>query len=514
MKYVKKILKVCVPVIIITLAGCGNSSYINDTGFSAGLGTGTDIPLFDTLTVSDSAQETEYSEAEVPDSLYTISPFDSLYSVIESLNENQSYLLFKIDSLEAELSYYGSMTMVNEDFEIPRKYSFAGYEVDLSSDRAYDKLQKIFKNEIKAASRYIPRSGEYFPYFDKVFKEYEIPEDIKYLSIAESGLNPNATSHAGAAGIWQFMPKTAKGFGLNITDYIDERRDIFKSTEAAAKLLKTNHSELLKNGIDDWLLAMCAYNAGIGNVLRDVKSQGADCFFKVIMRAEETDYYVYRSIAIKLIFENQNEIFGKKFDLEKPLFEKYREVKVVSKGYHELKDWAKAQGTTLAEVYEINPWIKISKFRRAKYTPLNKVIIPPGEFKILVPAGSVPDADLVEKVSKTLLKKTSSPIDNYIVRKGDSLGKIAKAHGMSVAELKAMNNLRSDKILIGQKLIVSRNSVSENLYSGSADIYTVKSGDTLSGIAREFGTSINKIKTDNDLYSDNLMIGQKLKIFR
>ena len=514
MKYVKKILELGVPAVMIILAGCGNSSYINESGFSPNFSTGADIPLFDTLTVNDSPQEAEYSETEVPDSGNVVSPLDSLYSVIDFLNENQSYLLFRIDSLEAELSYYSSMELVNEDFEIPRKYSFAGYEVDLSSDRAYDKLQKIFKNEVKAAYRYIPRSGEYFPYFDEVFKEYGIPEDVKFLSIAESALNPNATSHAGAAGIWQFMPKTAKAYGLKITDYIDERRDVLKSTEAAAKYLKANYTELQRHGIDDWLLAMCAYNAGIGNVLKDVKSQGADSFFKVIMRAEETDYYVFRSIAIKMIFENQNEIFRKEFELEKPLFEKFREVEIISKGYHELKDWAKAQGTTLAEVYEINPWIKISKFRRAKYTPLNKVIIPPGEFRILVPAESIPDGKLVEKISKTLLKKTSSPIDNYIVRKGDSLGKIAKAHGMSVPQLKAMNNLRSDKILIGQKLIVSRNSVSKNLYSGSADIYTVKSGDTLSGIAREFGTSINKLKKDNDLYSDNLMIGQKLKIFR
>ena len=434
--------------------------------------------------------------------------------MIDSLNENQSYLLFKIDSLEAELSYFSSLTVVNEDFQLPRKYSFAGYEVDLSNDRVYEKLQKIFKNEIKAAYKYIPRSGEYFPYFDEVFREYGIPGDVKYLSIAESALNPNATSHAGAAGIWQFMPRTARAYGLEITDYIDERRDIIKSTEAAARYLKANYSQLQSSGIDDWLLAMCSYNAGIGNVLKDVKSQGADCFFKVIMRAEETDYYVYRSIAIKMIFEYQKEIFGKEFELEKPLMEKYRKVDVISKGYHELKDWAKAQGTTLAEVYEINPWIKISKFRRAKYTPLNKVIIPPGEFTVLVPAASVPDTDMADKVSVTLLKKTSSPIDNYIVRKGDSLGKIAKAHGMSVPQLKAMNNLKSDKILIGQKLNVSRNSVTTDLYSGNADIYTVKSGDTLSRIAKEYNTSVKKIKNDNDLYSDNLLIGQKLKIFR
>ncbi|MBU4486603.1 MAG: LysM peptidoglycan-binding domain-containing protein [Candidatus Delongbacteria bacterium] len=450
------------------------------------------------------------------DSTYVFTELDSLYSLVDSLIENQNFLLYKIDSLETELSYYDSLPFIDNSFEIPRMYNFAGYEVNLNNERVFEKFEKIFKNEVRAAHRYIPLSGEYFPYFEKVLKEYGIPEDLKYLSIAESMLKPNATSSAKAAGIWQFMPKTGKDYGLIINDYIDERRDVFKSTEAAARLLRDNHNALLNAGIDDWLLAMCAYNAGIGNVMKDVKGQGANCFFNMIMRVEETDYYVYRSIAIKMIFQYQKEIFGNEFELKKPLEESYKQVSLTSKGFHEIKDWAKSQGTTVAEVYEINPWIKISKHKRAKYTPLNKVILPPGTFNVLVPINSIPDEGLMAKVNESLLKVTSSPLDYYIVKRGDNLGRIAKKHGMSVAQLKAMNNLKSDKIKERQKLRVSKNFSSETvaeIQQGSgSEYYTVKQGDTLSQIALMHNVSVDMIKSANNLKSDDIQFNQKLLV--
>jgi len=470
------------------------------------------------------------------DSIIVMTEMDSLYALTDSLLENQAFLLYKIDSLQTELSYYDSLPLIDKNFQIPRKYSFAGYDIDLSNERVFEKFEKIFKAELRAAQRYIPLTGEYFPYFEKVLKEYGIPEDLKYLAVAESYLNPNATSFAKAAGIWQFMPGTGKDYGLKYTDYIDEKRDVFKSTDAAARLLRDNHDALLvKAGIDDWLLAMCAYNAGMGNVLKDVREQGATSFFNMIMRVEETDFYVYRSIALKMIIQYQKEIFGQQFELKKPLEEAYKQVPLVTKGYHEIKEWAKAQGTTVAEVFEINPWIKISKHKRAKYSPLNKVIIPPGNFNVLVPINSIPNDSLLTKVNDKLLKKSSSPTDQYIVKKGDSLGKIAKRHRMSISELKRLNNLKSDNIGIGQKLIISANYVPEQSEAASTakavadstkvkvsesavqptaegDYYTVKQGDTLAKIAAQFNISVDEIKGANNLKSDNINLDQKLLV--
>ncbi|MBN2858029.1 MAG: transglycosylase SLT domain-containing protein, partial [Candidatus Delongbacteria bacterium] len=372
------------------------------------------------------------------------SELDSLYFLVDSLFVAQNYLYSVIDSLETELKMYESIPFIDRDFEIPDKYSFAGHDIDLKDGRLASRFEKIFKNELRAAHRYIPLSGRYFPYIEKVLKENGIHDDIKYLSIAESTLNPNATSHAGAAGIWQFMRQTAKGYGLSINDYIDERRHIHKSTEAAARLLKDNYRTLLNEGIDDWLLAVCAYNAGIGTILRDAKGQGAAEFSKMIMRSEETDLYVYRSIAIKIIFENQKKIFGKEFEMLKPFEEEYKEAELVTKGHHELKDWAKANGTTIAELCEINPWIRVSKIKRSKYTPLNKVILPPGEYKLLIPSLSEPDRILLAKAEADLLKKTTHHYVYYTVRRGDNLSTIARNHGTTISNLRALNNLSSN----------------------------------------------------------------------
>ncbi len=492
---------------------------------------------------------------------------DSLYLIIDTLYQYQAILYNRIDSLEMELRLYQSIPVSAESFEIPAKYNFAGYEVDLENSRTSERFKRIFKNELRAARRFIPLSGRYFPYFEKVFKEYGIHDDIKYLSIAESMLNPGATSHAGAAGIWQFMPATARGYGLVMNDFIDERRNIFKSTEAAAKLLRDNHRTLLNSGIDDWLLAMCAYNAGVGNVLRDARSQGATNFFDMIMRTEETDRYVYRSIAIKMIFDHQEQLFGRELERMEPFEEVFRSVNVTLKGHHELNEWARAQGTTVARIHEINPWIRIHRQQRARYTPINRVILPPGEYTILIPQESEPDERLIAEAEKNLLNPASSHITEYTVRSGDNLSTIARRHGTTVNQIKLLNNLSSDRIRIGQKLRLAgsaaqgrgtsaqttlaiegsvthtivrgetlsgiairygvtvadlrswNNLRNDNIRAGQSLIvkpgettYTVRSGDNLSTIARRFGTSVARIKRDNNLSSDRLAIGQRLVI--
>jgi membrane-bound lytic murein transglycosylase D len=470
------------------------------------------------------------------DSVVFISELDSLYTMVDSLSVTNALLLDKIDSLKTELDYYNTLPFADKNFQIPKSYTFAGYEIDLTNSRVLQKFEKIFKAELRYAHRYIPRTGEYFQYFDKVLKSYGIPEDLKYLAVAESYLNPDATSSAKAAGIWQFMPKTGKLYGLKQNNYIDERRDVFKSTDAAARLLRDNYNDLMNEGVDDWLLAMCAYNAGMGNVLKDIREQGANNFFQLIMRVEETDFYVYRAIAIKMITQYQKELFGENFALEKPLEEKYKEVPLAMKGYHEIKDWAKAQGTTVADIYQNNPWIKISKQKRSKYTPINKIILPPGNFNVLIPKECAPVDSLIVKVSEKLMKQTTSPLDYYIVKRGDSLGKIAKKFGMTIRELKDLNRLDGDNIIPRQKLVISKKYAQEleekeerksaavadssksNSENGNGSVisdsnyYIVKSGDTLRKIAEMFNLNIDMLKAANNLKSDNIMADQRLLV--
>ncbi|MCK4696146.1 MAG: transglycosylase SLT domain-containing protein [Candidatus Cloacimonetes bacterium] len=155
---------------------------------------------------------------------------DSLYSIIEELN-------FTVDSLAQSLEIANSRVAVNPDFQIPDSIIFAGRTFNLKNERIYSNFEKIYKQELRIAHKFIPRSGKYFTLFDSIFIKYDIPSDTKYLAIAESFLSPMAGSRVGAVGIWQFMPKTAKGFRMRMNSFIDERRNVFRSTEAAAKYL-------------------------------------------------------------------------------------------------------------------------------------------------------------------------------------------------------------------------------------------------------------------------------------
>jgi membrane-bound lytic murein transglycosylase D len=151
---------------------------------------------------------------------------------------------------------------------------------------------------------------------DSIFTQAGVPTDTKYLAIAESRLSYRAHSPMGADGIWQIMPNTGKHYKMLINDFVDERRDIYKSTQVAAQLLNDTYRYFSNKGAEDWLLAYCAYNAGMGNVNKVLQGQGGSKFTDLVFRTQETNEYVWKAIAIKYIFENEEKIFGSKFDRE------------------------------------------------------------------------------------------------------------------------------------------------------------------------------------------------------
>ncbi len=422
------------------------------------------------------------------------SEIDSLYTMIEEMN-------FSIDSLTQALEISNSRVLVNTDFQIPDSIMFAGRKFDLRNERLFHKFEEIFHLEVQSAHKFIPRSGKYFAIIDSIFSAYKIPLDVKYLAIAESRLSSMATSRVGAAGIWQFMKGTAKGFGLKIDPFVDERRDVFKSTEAAAKLLKSNYVHLSKLGAHDWLLAMSAYNAGAGSISKVIKEQGGTDFFDLIMKADETHRFVWRAVAIKMIFENEEDIFGEKFDREKPLLESVRKEKIKLKGHYKIDDWANAQGTAVGKIWEFNPWIKIFKRTRKNYSAINNVVLPPGEFTILVPIEGKKNSNDLARIRKQFLIKNAGYFTHHKVKKGDTLYDIARKYKTTISKIKSLNNLRSNIIYPGQKL---------KLYGSTKGYYIVKKGDTLYEIARKYNISISKIKSINGLKSNTIYPGQKL----
>ncbi len=433
--------------------------------------------------------------------------------IIDSLYTKIDYIYFRVDSLHQELLYYDGRVTINHEFEIPRKFEFAGRQFDLSNERAYHMFGEIFERELQAAHRYIPRSGMYFPLFESVLAEHGVPDDIKYLAIAESGLASMATSPVGAGGIWQFMPATARHYNLRIDSFIDERRNIFKATEAAARYLRNSYNYLSNLDAEDWLLSMCAYNAGDGAVARVMREQQATDFFDLIMRVDETNRYVWRTAAIKLIFDYEEELFGEKFEREPSILDVTRKETITLNGHHKIDDWVRSQGTVLRRVWELNPWLNIYQRQRRRYSAINDIVLPAGEYEILLPVDSEPDQELVARAEQVFLDRNHGYYTYHTVRRGDTLYGIARRYGVTVASIQAANNLRSNIIRTGQRLqLFGAQGGSPGSSSISSDVYTVRRGDTLSGIAQRSGTSVANLRRMNNLSSDLIRPGQNLKL--
>jgi len=235
---------------------------------------------------------------------------------------------------------------------IPEKMEFCGEEINLLDVDVRERLDReILANAYfhSATLLYVKRANRVFPIIEKLLKQENMPLDLKYLAVAESGL-ANVTSPAGAKGIWQFMPETAKEHKLKVNELIDERYHLEKSTLAACKYLKNSRAKFA-----NWGLALASYNRGIGGVNQDMEWQQTDNYFDAQMN-NETGRYVFRMMALKLIMENP-EAYGfpiKEIELYAPYETKVIEVK---SGVKDLATWAKENGTNYKIVKLLNPWI-------------------------------------------------------------------------------------------------------------------------------------------------------------
>jgi membrane-bound lytic murein transglycosylase D len=378
----------------------------------------------------------------------------------------------------------------------------------------------------------LERKDIYFPLFEQTLRNHNMPDDIKYLSIIESGLNPKAKSRVGALGLWQFMPATGKMYRLNYDDHIDDRMDPEQSTVAAAKYLKSLYSMF-----GNWEVALAAYNCGPGNVRKAIrKSGGKTTFWEIYDHLpKETRSYVPQFQAMMYIMKNAE---NHNLFLEEPTFPIAFE-KVTFNQSLDFENLAQVSGMCVEDLEFLNPSIR-NKIIPQEHeslainipkTKVNHIFANKEQFADAIKVSTFPNANL-NLLASSQSTKTTPVVEStastkskivYKVRSGDALGKIAAKHGVSTKDIMRWNNLSSSVIKVGQNLsiysgtvdtsknIASSNSGTSNPSSGN--YYTVQPGDTLWTISKKLdGITIDEIKKLNNLNSNQIKPGQKLII--
>ena len=361
----------------------------------------------------------------------------------------------------------------------------------------------------------------YMPIFEEIFNKYDMPEELKAMAVIESALNPRAVSRAGAKGMWQFMYATAKMYDLHIDSFVDERLDPVKAAEAAAQYLKDSYEIF-----GDWNLAIASYNCGAGNVNRAIRRSGGKRAFWDIYPylPRETRGYVPAFVGALYAMNYYKEHGIKPAAVEMPA---HVDTFKINKMLH-LRQVTDLTGAPLDELKNLNP-------------QYSHEIIPGNdrEYILRIPYNysnafidhedSLYRHKADEYFNPVTLKKIKDGADGervvYTVKSGDYLGRIASRHRCTVAQIKRWNNLSSNNIRVGQKLVIYRGgnapaSASSSSSSSSATTkaaapanattYTVKSGDVLGKIAERHGCTVAQIKAWNGLTSNNIKVGQKL----
>jgi membrane-bound lytic murein transglycosylase D len=401
--------------------------------------------------------------------------------------------------------------------------------IEMYTQKKADKVEKM-----------LGMAEYYFPIFDDIFDYYGVPNEIKYMSIIESALNARARSRTRAIGLWQFMYGTGKHYGLSVNSFVDERRDTYKSTQAAARFTKD-----LYTIYQDWQLVVAAYNCGPGNVNKAIRRAGGKRDFWDIYRylPRETRGHVPAFIAAiyTMNYYKEHNLVPKPVNI--PL---HTDTIMVTRDLH-LMQVSEVLNIPIEQLRDLNPqYIRdIIPARGGLSYPLT---LPLNSISKFIDMESYIYAykDSIYFNPKELLKSPDYNRRNgvayvpagagkviYIVEEGDNLGFISEKFHVNVNDLREWNDIYGNKIRVGQKLIIytkgkkGKVTASSNTkpketektqYSSNnkVEYYTVKNGDTLWDIAKKYpGISQSDLRKWNDLGTESkLFPGQKIKIMK
>ena len=316
--------------------------------------------------------------------------------------------------------------------------NFCGEQVPLDSVEVRERLEKelllILWNRPQIIL-WLKRATRYFPYIERTLAQHNMPEDLKYIAMIESALLPHAGSSKGAVGYWQFIKSTGRNYGLTIDRNIDERRNFFASTGAAISYLKELHGLF-----DSWTLAAAAYNVGEDRIQKEKTRQKVDNYYDFYLPLE-TQRYIFKIVAIKLIFSNPSRYgFHLQADDYYPPIS-FDRVKLTLPNRTPLHLVAQAAGTHFKQIKDLNPEIRGHDLLK-------------GSHIIAVPEGSGKSfhsrfAGLADKW------RQEYKMHIYIVKKGDNLSIIAERFDVTLPALMAWNDLSPNSYIHpGEKLVI------------------------------------------------------------
>jgi hypothetical protein len=282
---------------------------------------------------------------------------------------------------------------------------------------------------------WIKRSRQYLAPIEEALRKHHLPQDLKYLSVAESALRPHAGSSKGAMGFWQFIDATGRKYGLRVDSEMDERRNIASSTDAAIAYLRE-----LRDMFGSWTLAVAAFNMGENGLRSDISQQDTRDYYRLYLPLE-TQRYVFRVLITKLILENPDH-YGFRLEPE-DIYPPYAAERITLETDREISllTVAQAADTYFKRIKDLNPEIRGYRLM-------------PGRHSLLVPKGSASQFHLrLSKLMDQMPKKPEEVV--YVVKEGDTLSEIAERHKVSLSDVRAWNRLDPKKpIQPGMRLVI------------------------------------------------------------
>jgi membrane-bound lytic murein transglycosylase D len=357
----------------------------------------------------------------------------------------------------------------------------------------------FIKKDRERFQRFINNGEEYRHHIEEIFKRYDLPKELYYVGLIESGYYLGARSRASAVGPWQFIKGTGKRYGLKINREIDERRDLFKATHAAAQYLKD-----LNNVFLSWELALSAYNAGEYGILRRIMKYKTRDYYELSRKKRlpsETINYVPKVLAAMHIISNA-EKYGFTIPVKNQRIFDKTELRAVRKNMS-LSRLARKMKISTKLLKKLNPELKRGKTPRY-YS---------GYYKLRIPSGMGAALEVPKPESrKEIIRRTASKTRYHKVKRGETLLRIAKRYGTSAGKLARLNNFKTwrTSLRIGQRLKVSGRPVRRARVVQNPIIYKVRPGDNLTTLAKLFKTRVSKIKRANNLRRNRIYVGQKI----